>query len=356
MRTLLGASVKMVVRDHQAIFWALMFPMILLGVFRLFSPGAGETSDVLLVADTQTRAGAAVAQALQQVSFLHVSVQPGLSEDQALAELRANRADVALILGAAPANQSAPLTLLDAIRDPVSAAVTEAAIRSVVDGTNLALTGVPRAVQLQPRPSGVERATFFQFVAPGILGMGLMTFATISLAGSLSRYREEGVLRRIRATPLAPWRFFSAVLGAHVLVSVMQVLVLAVMAQLLGAHIFNGGIGLIVVAVYGTMIFLNIGVAIAGRVHGRGAVEGAANAVTLPMMFLSGSFFPVTSLPAAIRPVVEALPLTHMLQAMRALALNGESLWQQWPALAVLTAWLLVTLLLARLSFSFADA
>ena len=80
MRTLLGASVKMVVRDHQAIFWALMFPMILLGVFRLFSPGAGETSDVLLVADTQTRAGAAVAQALQQVSFLHVSVQPGLSE------------------------------------------------------------------------------------------------------------------------------------------------------------------------------------------------------------------------------------------------------------------------------------
>ena len=65
MRTLLGASVKMVVRDHQAIFWALMFPMILLGVFRLFSPGAGETSDVLLVADTQTRAGAAVAQALQ---------------------------------------------------------------------------------------------------------------------------------------------------------------------------------------------------------------------------------------------------------------------------------------------------
>ena len=85
-------------------------------------------------------------------------------------------------------------------------------------------------------------------------------------------------------------------------------------------------------------------------------MEGAANAVTLPMMFLSGSFFPVTSLPAAIRPVVEALPLTHMLQAMRALALNGESLWQQWPALAVLTAWLLVTLLLARLSFSFADA
>ena len=77
MRTLLGASVKMVVRDHQAIFWALMFPMILLGVFRLFSPGAGETSDVLLVADTQTRAGAAVAQALQQAMMAHIMEHVG---------------------------------------------------------------------------------------------------------------------------------------------------------------------------------------------------------------------------------------------------------------------------------------
>ena len=356
-RMLLGASLKMVLRDRQSIFWALAFPMIFLGVFRLFSFGTMETTEVVVAADTRTAAGAALVQALERVEFLSVRVEPGLSEAQALEELTSRRADVALLLipSAAP-NQPAKAELIDAINEPIRSSITAAAIRSVVDGTNLALTGVPRAIDLSARSVRVERTTFFQFVGPGIIGMGLMTFATIGVAGSLSRYREEGVLRRIRATPLAPWRFFSAVLGAHVLVSLTQVVVLAVVAQALGARVFNGGIWFVLVAVYGTVIFLNIGVIIAGRVHGRGAVEGAANAVTMPMMFLSGSFFPTTSLPAAVRPIVEVLPLTHLLHALRALALDNESIVQQWPALLVMTAWVIGTLIAARYSFAYADA
>ncbi len=355
-RTMLAASVKMVLRDRQAIFWALAFPMIFLGVFRLFSFGTAATTDIVVVADTQTAVGEALVDALGHVEFLRVRVEPGLSDAQVLAELTGKRADVALMLApSATAGQPATAELIDATTDPIGSAVTTAAIRSVVDGTNLRLTGVPRAIELTSRSVSVQRTTFFQFLGPGIIGMGLMTFATISLAGSLSRYREEGVLRRIRATPLPPWRFFSSVLGAHVLVSLMQVIVLAVVAQLLGAKVFAGGIWFILVAVFGTVIFLNIGVIIAGRVQGRGAVEGAANAVTMPMMFLSGSFFPTTSLPAAVRPIVEVLPLTHMLHAMRALTLDHESLAQQWPALLVMAAWVVGTLIAARFSFSFAD-
>ena len=164
------------------------------------------------------------------------------------------------------------------------------------------------------------------------------------------------MLRRIRATPLPPWRFFLSVLGAHVIVSLMQVLVLAAVAEMLGARVFEGGVGFVLIAVYGTVIFLNMGVIIAGRVHGRGAVEGAANAVTMPMMFLSGSFIATSSLPAAIQPVVNVLPLTHMLRAMRALTVEQQSFLDQWPALLIMTAWVLGTLLLARWSFSYADA
>ena len=357
MRTLLSASLKMVLRDRQALFWAIAFPMIFLGEFRLFSFGGAETTNVVLAADTRTREGAALVQALNGVEFLHVRVDSSLTEAAALAELEADRADVALLLiPSTTPGQPARAELIDAINDPIGSSVTTAAIRSVIEGTNLALTGVPRAIELTARTASVERTTYFQFLGPGIIGMGLMMFATISLAGSLSRYREEGVLRRIRATPLAPWRFFTSVLGAHVLVSLMQVLVLAVVAQLLGARVFNGGLGFIAIAVYGTVIFLNIGVIIAGRVHGRGAVEGAANAVTMPMMFLSGSFFPITSLPAAVRPVVELLPLTHMLNAMRALSLDGESFIEQWPELLIMTAWVVGTLVVAGFSFSYADA
>ena len=158
------------------------------------------------------------------------------------------------------------------------------------------------------------------------------------------------------STPLPPWKFFSSVLGAHLLVATAQVVVLALVAELLGAHVLRGGLAFLLVAVYGTLIFLNIGVIVAGKVQGRGAVEGAANAITMPMMFLSGSFFPTTSLPAAVRPIVELLPLTHMLSALRGLALDGESIVDQWPALLVMTGWVLGTFLLARVSFRFGDA
>lgn len=356
MRTLIAASLKMVIRDRQSIFWALAFPMLFLGVFRLFSFDSAGTTDLVVVADTRSEAGAALVRALEGVSFLKVDVQPELTETRVLQVLKDGDADAALLLGPAPAGGAAPAELIYAINDPIGSAITIAAIESVVDGANLALTRAPRAIVLEARSAQVRRTTFFEFLGPGIIGMGLMTFATVSLAGSLSRYREEGVLRRIRATPLAPWRFFSSVLGAHLIVAVVQVVLLALVAEALGAHVLRGGLAFLLVAVYGTLIFLNIGVIIAGRVTGRGAVEGAANAITLPMMFLSGSFFPTDSLPRAVRPFVELLPLTHMLNALRNLALNGESIFQQWPALAVMTAWVAGTFVLARFAFSFEDA
>ena len=99
-------------------------------------------------------------------------------------------------LGERAANASSVHARGEAARDAIEAARLEVArligaqaeeivfTASGSEANNLALTGAPRAVELSARPSGVERASFFQFVAPGIIGMGLMTFATISLAGS----------------------------------------------------------------------------------------------------------------------------------------------------------------------------
>ena len=141
---------------------------------------------------------------------------------------------------------------------------------------------------------------------------------------------------------------------AHVTVAAIQVVVIALVAELLGANVLRGGIAFLALAVLGTVIFLNIGVIVAGLVKGRGAVEGAANAITLPMMFLSGTFFPTSQLPDVVRPAVQATPLTHLLTAMRALV-EGESVASQWPQLLVLLAWILGTFVVARFSFSLDD-
>lgn len=356
MGILVSSSLKMIVRDYQAVFWAIAFPLIFLGVFRLFSFEGGGTTELIVSADMDSPSGQAVASALESVDFLEVSVRPGLDEAGARQVLEDRDAHAVLLVPGAADGQTAEGRLLHRINDPIGAQFTIAAIESVIDQVNLALIGVPRAIEVSTESVDVRATSFFQFLGPGIIGMGLMTFATINLAGSLSRYREEGVLRRIRATPLPPWRFFSSVVGAHLIIACVQVVVLAAAAQALGADVLRGGVAFFAIAILGTLIFLNIGVIIAGQVQSRGGVEGAANAITLPMMFLSGTFFPVETLPGPVQHAVQALPLTHMLSALRGVTIDGGTLLDQWPALLIMLGWVLGTFVAARFAFSLRDA
>lgn len=356
MRLLLSASLKMILRDYQAIFWALAFPLIFLGVFRLFSFDQASTAELIVSADEASPRGQVLVAALSDVDFLEVTTRADLDEPAARELIDDDEAHVVLLVADAPEGETAQALLLHDISDPIGASTTVAAITSVINEVNLELTGVPRSLELVEERLDGDGNTYFEFLGPGIIGMSLMLFATINLAGSLSRYREEGVLRRIRATPLPAWHFFTAVVAAHLVMTLIQLVVLITIAEVLGANVLRGGIWLLLIALYGTLIFLNIGVIVAGRVRSRGGVEGAANAVTLPMMFLSGTFFPTDTLPSLIQPVVQALPLTHMLDSMRGVTLDGEGIVAQGPELLVMTGWVVVTFLLARWSFSFSDA
>ncbi|MCA9847372.1 MAG: ABC transporter permease [Dehalococcoidia bacterium] len=356
MRALFGASLKMVVRDRQALFWALIFPIIFLGVFRLFSFDSFGTTDVLVSLDNPSSPSQqALLGALQSAEFLEVTVadQP---LDRAGAETEIDDDNINAVLLVSSDGARVDASLIHGISDPIGSSATEAGISSIVDSVNLQLMGGnPPIAFVTERIDSAENTSFFEFLGPGIIGMGLMNFATISLAGSLSRYREEGVLRRIRATPLEPWKFFASVVLAHMTVAAMQVVVISVVAEALGANVFRGGPPFFILAVLGTVVFLNLGVIVAGLVHGRGAVEGAANAITLPMMFLSGTFFPTGSLPDVVRAAVQVLPLTHLLTAMRAFV-DGDSVVSQWPHLLVLAAWIAGTFVVARFTFSLEDS
>lgn len=357
-RILFSSSLKMLTRDRQALFWAIVFPLIFMGVFKLFSGDSSGTTRLIVSVDATSERGRILVDALGQVGFLDVTLTPGLDEDSARLLVQDDEGDAALVVYPAAPNTPANAVLLMGIRDPIGRQVTSAAIASVVDRVNLSLAKAPVPISMSTWPVEEKTTSFFQFVAPGILGMGLMNFATISLASSLSRYREEGVLRRIRATPLSPSHFFMSVLGAHLVITVVQVAVLTLVAQMLGADLFRdvGGLWAPLIAVFGTIVFLNLGVVVAGRVRGRGAVEGAANAITLPMMFLSGSFFPVSALPEAMQRVVQVLPLTHMLNALRGVTIEGESITEQWPSLLVMLGWTVASFVVARIAFRLEDA
>ncbi len=357
MRILLSSHVKVLVRDRQSLFWALVFPLMLLGIFRLFDFDSFVEEDLVVSDRSGVAAGADLAAAVVSLDFLAVKTWTELDDEAAHALLGGGDVNAVLLIGP-PSVDGGPLPveLLHAIDEPGRLSALHAALGSLVDDINIGLTGVPRTIELTTRSSGASDTTYFGFLAPGIIGLALLTFSTIGLASALARYREEGVLRRVRATPLPPWRFFSALVGSYVLLAVVQIVLLVIVATALGADVSEGIFALALFALVGNLVFLNLGVVVAGLVQGRYAVEGAANAITFPMMFLSGSFFPTSTLPALVQWLVELLPLTHMLRAMRAVSLNGDSAWSQMPELAILLAWVAVSALLARAVFRLEDA
>jgi ABC-2 type transport system permease protein len=187
--------------------------------------------------------------------------------------------------------------------------------------------------------------------------MGVMNASIIGMAVAISRFREQKILRRILATPLAPIRFLSAQVGARLVLSVIQsALILAVGIFLFGAELQGSLLWLFVLVTFANLIFLNLGFAAAGRAANPDAAQGIANAIALPMMFLSGTFFPTETLPTIVQWLVKFLPLTPLLEAIRMVSVEGEPITAASTQILALTIWVGVSYLMANRMFRFEEA
>lgn len=200
-----------------------------------------------------------------------------------------------------------------------------------------------------------DQLDYFDYVLPGMLALGLMNFTMVGVAGSVARFRETGVLRRLTASPVSPTSFIVGQILARLALALVQVALLLVFGLVLGGSVAGNPVWLFVLAALGNLTLLALGFAIAGRAPSVDAANNLAGLATMPMMFLSGMFFPVASLSVSMQLVAGVLPITPLVDAMRAVALDGAGLGDVHRQLAILAAWAPISVVLARLSFRFDD-
>ncbi|HEU4899934.1 MAG TPA: ABC transporter permease [Actinomycetota bacterium] len=207
-------------------------------------------------------------------------------------------------------------------------------------------------VQLTPGGPEIGYTTFF---APGMLAMAIMAGTFVALVVGLTIMRDNGQLKRLRGTPLPPWAFFSGqVVSRLVFVVVEAVLVLG-----LGWLLFKvslpptvaGWATFALVALLGAATFTALGVAFTRLVTNADSAPALANAVYLPLLFLSGAWFPISGLPHWLASVAGDFPLAPMLDGMRQALVFGHGLGTIWPDIWKLLAWLAVGLLVALRTF-----
>ena len=174
----------------------------------------------------------------------------------------------------------------------------------------------------------------------GLIGYGCANTAFAGLAIQLVIRREDGILKRLRSTPLPPPTYVAAVLVSTLVVFSLQTVALFLLGHALHGTPFPPDWGSFVVTiVIGAAVFAALGTATASVIRSKEGSSAVVNFILLPMAFVSGAFGPTVHYPAFLRAIGDVLPLKYFIDLVNAVYLHGHGVWTQPQALAVLGAW-----------------
>lgn len=359
---LLVANFRQFFRERSALFFTFAFPIIFILVMGLaFSGGADSISFTigLVVADEDSEAGAIIAEAFNQVPIFEMV--PGDLESS-LEALR--KGDVSAVVAVPEgidagfaAGQSAEITFYYDPAQTTTAQVLRPTIREIIHAIDRQISQQPpllvlseQTIQSQnqdPADLYADGGRVLDYMVPGILAMSVL-FLGLQGVMPLVELREKKTLKRLGATPLNRGMIIYSQIVHRLVLAVIQALIIITIARFVFDVQMVGNWWLLLgILMLGTSTLISLGFLLTARAR---TVEGATPLVMglqFPMMFLSGIFFPTNMMPDFMKPIIAALPLTYLGDAFRQVMVGATPLYPLGVDVAVLGAWLVVTMVLA---------
>ncbi|MES9947404.1 MAG: ABC transporter permease [Candidatus Thiodiazotropha sp.] len=208
-------------------------------------------------------------------------------------------------------------------------------------------------------PYGLQRETlsgseirYVDWVIPGVLGMNIMFSALFGVGYVIVRYRKNGVLKRLRATPLRAFEFISAQIASRLLMIVaVTVLVYAGTDLLVDFRMVGSYWLLFLILILGALSMISVGLLVAARITSEEAANGLLNLMSWPMMLLSGVWFSLEGSHPFVQNLALALPLTHMVDAARVVMIEGAGFTDVASQLFILTLFTLCFVIIGSKTF-----
>lgn len=186
----------------------------------------------------------------------------------------------------------------------------------------------------------------------GLLGYAAATTTFAGLAIFIVVRRENGVLKRLRATPLPPVVYIAALLASTLLVFALEAAAMILLARVAYHVGIPDALGSLAVALLlGAACFTALGIALTPAIRSAEGASAVVNLIVLPMAFLSGSFGPTRHYPKVLRALADVLPLTYLIRLVRGAVVFGDPIWERPTAVAVVSAWALIGVLVAGWKF-----
>jgi ABC-type multidrug transport system permease subunit len=323
--------VRTFLREPGVLFWVFGFPVLLAVALGLAFRNRGPEKAAVVVGEAAgaEAEAAAASKALGASEMLDVRSAP-LSE----AEARFARGDALVLV--------VPGTPPVVRHDPGRPGAPAAAL-AVADALERA-AGRKDVLSMRAETRTIPGQRYIDFLIPGLLGMGLMSGGVWGVGYEIVSLRVKRLLKRLMATPMSRPAFLGSFLAHRLVIAVVETSFLLLFGMLaFGVEVRGSFLAAIAIGLAGALSFAGLGLLTASRARNVETANGLMNLVALPMWLLSGVFFSTSNFPDWMRPLVDALPLTALNDALRAVVNTGAPLASTWPELLVLAAWAVVS-------------
>lgn len=327
---LILARVREFYREPEAIFWVYGFPLILALILGLaFAAGQTEAPHVDVQAEPDAAHAEKVAATLRSKG-LKVAVLP---EKECQARLAHGKTSLYLIPGV-------DTFVYDATR--TESVLARKWVETVLLQAKLGASSYRERLIEEPG------SRYIDFLLPGLIGMNIMGGGLFGVGFVLVDLRVRKLFKRFLATPMHRGDFLAALLSARLLFLLPEMIALLLLGRFaFGVPLRGSLLCLLAVILLGALAFAGIGLLVGSRTEKLETISGFINLVMLPMYLLSGIFFPSSRFPDWAQPLIQALPLTQLNNALREVMLEGAGWTDIAGRLGILALWAAGSFLLA---------
>lgn len=297
---------KEFIRDRSSLSWNILMPVLIVAGFSFaFSGDIGQQFKVGVINESAATTAAKEFLKLKHIEFYSVSPDENIVA-KAIQKVQRHQVDM----------------LLDA-KTQQYWINTESPKGYLVEKV---LSGAKQNTFTQQTVTG-KQIRYIDWVIPGILSMNMMFSALFGVGFVIVRYRKNGMLKRLKATPITAFEYLSAQVASRIL------LIMIVTAFVFyGTHFFVGFVmngshfNLFLVFALGALSMISLGLIIAARITSEETAGGLLNLFSWPMMFFSGVWFSLEGAAPIMQSIAEIFPLTHVTTAARAIMIDGVGL------------------------------
>lgn len=338
-------NLKMTLRQREALFWMFLFPVLLMIILGLVFGSSGEMRMKIGVVDLDgSPASRAIVQGIVKAfeGTPEIEISTGTEEVERAALKDGNRNGILIIPAgfgqAVTEGEKGEVTMIINRSELSTAQIASSTLRGIVGRISQGMSGAPELITVNEEAAqDVKDFEYIDFMVPGILAMVVMFGGLAGYSLEIATYREKGILRRIKVSPLSLSTFLSSGIASVLIFTLLQTaLLIAVGMLLFHLKIHGNYFCLALLVLVGALSFLSLGFLIASMTRNSRSAGMASQAIAMPMMFLSGIFFPLQFVPSVLKVIAHCLPLYYLGDALREVMVDSAGLASVWLDLAVL--------------------